>query len=184
MTSDTFDPPHARPLTIAEGHPSASECGSTVVFRMKGRMPLGRDSRGIARELVHERCAEPVLNPRGPLSKTNRRNDPLRGLYVVPAVNYMQARGILGQLREDELVETAYIAPPRYPLMSRTMMIGGGSGTCGVNWQALINLHAAQKLPQWTGTHRVDVAVVDTGADCESPAAVACHDYRSSRRRQ
>ena len=154
--------------------------GFTVVFRKRRvRELLSSGSQARRHPLLIELKAEKVFYGRGLLSEKDRHDE--RGeLYVVKAGDMANTDMVLARLRRDPSVGLVYVAPLRSVLARRAKASGGASAAGnGSSWREQIKLDQARALPQWKGGEVVDVAVIDTGIDCNHSqlAHVQFHDH-------
>jgi hypothetical protein len=154
--------------------------GFTVVFRKRRvREPLNIGYRAIRDPLLVALKAEKVFDSRSTFSERDRYDE--RGeLYVVKAGSMSNTDMVLTRLRRHPDVGLLYVAPQRGVLARRARMFDdAGAASSGPSWREQIKLEQARELPQWKGGETVDVAVIDTGVDCDHSqlAHVPLHDH-------
>jgi serine protease len=138
--------------------------GFTIVFRKRPTRDTLSTTSGWKVPLEAER-----VYPRTRTSFSDESfADPRGELMVASSGDYAQTLELLEQLRADESIGMAYVAPQREALSSRSIQAGGGSGSVG-DWHAQVRLDDARLLDQWKRNAVVTVAVLDSGFDRAHP---------------
>ena len=83
-------------------------------------------------------------------------------LVAITAGDFGETSSLLEGLRAELGEEAVYVAPPR-------SLFGNVKAGLVDSWHPLVNFAAARALPAWSGTHPVDVSIIDSGVDVAHP---------------